>query len=73
MGATLNSSLPFLESALEVSAKLKQANTKERKLEEVVKDAEPAAVLVLVYGKLLQISQMTQAGEGICAICAIYG
>ena len=33
----------------EVSAKLKEANTKERKFEDVVKSAEQAAVLVLVY------------------------
>jgi S1-C subfamily serine protease len=41
--------LGFLESAPEVSAKLKDARTAERKFEEVVKDAEQAAVLVLVY------------------------
>jgi hypothetical protein len=33
----------------EVSANLKEPQTAERKLEEVVKDAEQAAVLVLVY------------------------
>ena len=43
------SGLSFLESVPEVSAKLKEPNTKERKFEEVVKDAEQAAVLVLVY------------------------
>jgi S1-C subfamily serine protease len=41
--------LGFLESVPEVSAKLKEPNTKERKFEEVVKFAEQAAVLVLVY------------------------
>ena len=41
--------LGFLESVPEVSAKLKEPNTKERKFEEVVKSAEQAAVLVLVY------------------------
>ena len=41
--------LSFLESVPEVSAKLKDANTKERKFEDVVKSAEQAAVLVLVY------------------------
>ena len=41
--------LSFLESLPEVSAKLKEANTKERKFEDVVKAAEQAAVLVLVY------------------------
>ena len=41
--------LSFLESVPEVSAKLKEPNTKERKFEEVVKSAEQAAVLVLVY------------------------
>jgi hypothetical protein len=33
----------------EVSAKFKEANMKERKFEDVVKSAEQAAVLVLVY------------------------
>jgi hypothetical protein len=32
-----------------VSAKLKEPRTAERKFEDVVKDAEQAAVLVLVY------------------------
>ena len=41
--------LSFLESGPEVSAKLKEPNTKERKFEDVVKDVEQAAVLVLVY------------------------
>jgi len=41
--------LSFLESVPEVSARLKEPNTKERKFEDVVKDAEQAAVLVLVY------------------------
>jgi len=33
----------------EVSAKLKEPNTKERKFGDMVKDAEQAAGLVLVY------------------------
>ncbi|MBI4327634.1 MAG: SEL1-like repeat protein [Chloroflexi bacterium] len=41
--------LGFLESVPEVSAKLKEPNTKAQKFEEVVKAAEQAAVLVLVY------------------------
>ena len=41
--------LSFLESVPEVSAKLKEPRTAERKFEDVVKDAEQAAVLVLVY------------------------
>jgi len=41
--------LGFLESVPKVSAKLKEPETKERKFEEVVKSAEQAAVLVLVY------------------------
>jgi S1-C subfamily serine protease len=41
--------LSFLESVPEVSAKLKDPNTKELKFEDVVKQAEEAAVLVLVY------------------------
>jgi S1-C subfamily serine protease len=41
--------LGFLESVPEVSAKLKEPNTKDRKFEDVVKSAEQAAVLVLVY------------------------
>ena len=39
----------FLESVPEVAAKLKEPNTKDRKFEDVVKDAEQAAMLVLVY------------------------
>ncbi len=39
----------FLESVPEVSAKLKEPATKERKFEDVVKSEEQAAVLVLVY------------------------
>jgi S1-C subfamily serine protease len=41
--------LSFLESVPEVSAKLKEANNKDRKFEDAVKSAEQAAVLVLVY------------------------
>jgi S1-C subfamily serine protease len=41
--------LGFLESVPEVSAKLKEPNAKEMKFEEVVKSAEQAAVLILVY------------------------
>ncbi len=41
--------LSFLESVPEVAAKLKEPNTKDRKFEDVVKDAEQAAVLALVY------------------------
>ena len=41
--------LSFLEAVPEVSAKLKAARTAERKFEDVVKSAEQAAVLVLVY------------------------
>ncbi len=41
--------LSFLEAVPEVSAKLKDAKTKERKFEDVVKSAEQSAVLVLVY------------------------
>ncbi|MBE0545775.1 MAG: SEL1-like repeat protein [Verrucomicrobia bacterium] len=41
--------LSFLESVPEVSAKLKEPNTREMKFEDVVKSAEQAAVLVLVY------------------------
>ena len=41
--------LSFLESVPEVPAKLKEPETKERKFEDVVKSAEQAAVLVLVY------------------------
>ncbi len=48
-GTLWKASLPSLESVPEVSAKLKDPNTKDRKFEEVVKDAEQAAVLVLVY------------------------
>ncbi len=41
--------LSFLEAVPEVAAKLKEPNTKDRKFEDVVKSAEQAAVLVLVY------------------------
>lgn len=41
--------LSFLESVPEVSAKLKEPAIKEKKFEDVVKEAEQAAVLVLVY------------------------
>jgi TPR repeat protein len=41
--------LSFLESVPEVAAKLKELSTKDRKFEDVVKSAEQAAVLVLVY------------------------
>jgi len=41
--------LSFLESVPEVAAKLKEPNTKDRRFEDVVKSAEKAAVLVLVY------------------------
>ena len=48
--AVKSSFLPgFLKSVPEVSAKLKEPRTAERKFEEVVKNAEQAAVLVLVY------------------------
>lgn len=41
--------LSFLESVPSVEAKLKPPNTKEKKFEDVVKEAKQAAVLVLVY------------------------
>jgi len=41
--------LSFLESVPEVAAKLKPANTADEKFEVVVKSAQVAAVLVLVY------------------------
>ena len=41
--------LSFLESVPAVSAKLKAPNTVDRKFEDVVKSAQNAAVLVLVY------------------------
>ncbi len=41
--------LSFLESVPDVSAKLKTPNTADEKFEEVVKSAQDAAVLVLVY------------------------
>jgi hypothetical protein len=42
-------SLPILESVTAVSAKLKEPVTADRKFEDVVKSAQDAAVLVLVY------------------------
>jgi hypothetical protein len=41
--------LSFLESTPEVSARLKRPNARERKFEEVARQAEQAAALVLVY------------------------
>ncbi len=41
--------LSFLESVPAVSAKLKAPNTKDEKFEDVVKSAQGAAVLVVVY------------------------
>ena len=41
--------LGFLESVPEVSAKLKEPETKAQKFEDAVKSAEQAAALVLVY------------------------
>jgi hypothetical protein len=41
--------LSFLESVPEVSAKLKMPVTADRKFEDVVKSAQDAAVLVLVF------------------------
>jgi hypothetical protein len=41
--------LSFLESVPDVSAKLKEPITVDRKFEDVVKSAQDAAVLVLVY------------------------
>ena len=41
--------LSFLEVFADGQLKLKEVQTKDRKFEEVVKDAEQAAVLVLVY------------------------
>lgn len=41
--------LSFLESVPEVAARLKEPSAKDRKFEDVVKSAEQAAVLVLVY------------------------
>jgi hypothetical protein len=41
--------LGFLESVPEVSAKLKESNTRPEKFEDVVRSAEQAAVLVLAY------------------------
>jgi serine protease Do len=41
--------LSFLESVPAVDAKLKKPNTADEKFEDVVKSAQAAAVLVLVY------------------------
>ena len=41
--------LSFLESVPDVEAKLKEANSEEEPFEDVVKSAQDAAVLVLVY------------------------
>jgi hypothetical protein len=49
LGLRSTAALPFLESVPEVSAKLKEPITNEKKLDDVVRSAEQAAVLVLVY------------------------
>jgi hypothetical protein len=49
MGLRSTAALPFLESVPEVDAKIKDANTTDEAFEEVVKSAQDAAVLVLVY------------------------
>jgi hypothetical protein len=49
LAARLSRLLSFLESVPAVSAKLKDPITADRKFEEVVKSAQDAAVLVLVY------------------------
>ena len=41
--------LSFLESVPDVAARLREPESKERKFEDVVRSAEQAAVLVLVY------------------------
>ena len=41
--------LGLLESLPEVTANLKEPNSRERKFEDVVKEAQEAAALVLVY------------------------
>jgi hypothetical protein len=41
--------LGFLESLPDIANALKEPNTREKKFENVVKSAEQAAVLVLVY------------------------
>jgi S1-C subfamily serine protease len=41
--------LSFLESVPDVANKIKEPNTKDEKFEDVVKDAQDAAVLILVY------------------------
>ena len=41
--------LGFLESVPDVAKKLKKPNTKDEKFEDVVKSAQDATVLVLVY------------------------
>ena len=41
--------LSFLESVPDLAPKLKEPNTKDEKFEDVVKEAQNAAVLVLVY------------------------
>ena len=48
MGSTV-ATVGFFESVTEVSAKLKEANPKGRKFEDVVNSADRAAMLVLVY------------------------
>jgi hypothetical protein len=49
MGLRSTAALSFLESVPDVAAKLKAPNAKDEPFEDVVKSAQEAAVLVLVY------------------------
>ncbi len=49
IGLRGTAALPFLESVPDVANKLKAPNTADEKFEDVVKSAQDAAVLVLVY------------------------
>jgi hypothetical protein len=48
-GLQSTAALPFMESVPDVDTKLKKPNTADEKFEQVVKSAQDAAVLVLVY------------------------
>lgn len=49
MDYAINPDSSGLESVPDVAAKLKAPNAKEKKFEDILREAQPAAVLVLVY------------------------
>ena len=65
--------LSFLESLPAVSAKLKASVTVDRKFEDVVKSAQGAAVLVLVYPFVCELHELTRICFSFAQIGVIRG